>query len=466
MVEVVAPDQSPNDILEVLRLLRGGTVWTGELVLRHKNGSCFPALTTFTPIHAAGGDIIGLVGIASDISRQKQAEEERGLMESHLRHFHKLEAVGTLAGGIAHDFNNILAAIMGFTEMAITDAQDNGPVQTCLEQVLKAAHRARDLVRQILAFSRQNRDQELKPVHIATAVEEALRLIRASLPATITIRLNIMCENATALADPTQLHQILVSLCTNAAHAMHKQGGLLEIGLDEATVDAQAATTSYPPMRSGHYLRLSVRDTGHGMDAATMERIFDPYFSTREVGKGSGLGLSIVHGIVKRHGGAVTVESQPGRGATFHVYLPKVDPAPKPGVEEKITLPIPLGMERILFVDDEEALTDLATKLLQKLGYQVTGVTSSTEAWDLFRSQPNDFDIVVTDYTMSEMTGLDLAARILRVRPDIPIILCTGFSDKVSAPVAYEAGIQEFLMKPVTRQDLAAAIRRALDGDG
>jgi PAS domain S-box-containing protein len=394
----------------------------------------------------------------TDITERKRIEEEKEKLQSRLAQAQKLEAIGTLAGGIAHDFNNILGAILGFTEIALDDIPEGTSTRQDLAQVLKAAYRAKELVGQILSFSRQGEAQERRPIKVGLVVIEALRLIRATIPTTIELRQQITVDAGPVLADPTQIHQVVMNLCTNASHAMREKGGVLEVGLAEVEMD-DAEAVNAPALLPGSYLRLSVRDTGHGMDHATIERIFDPYFTTKGVGDGTGLGLAVVHGIVVRHEGGITVSSEPGKGTTFQVRLPKLETARE---TESEVLPIRGGSERILFVDDEEPLASLVEKMLGQLGYRVTVQMDSMEAVDLFRAQPDAFDLIVTDYTMPHMTGIDLAAEILRIRPDIPIVLCTGFSENITAKKAQELGIKEFIMKPLTKRTLAAVIRKAL----
>jgi signal transduction histidine kinase len=408
-----------------------------------------------------GQEILGRVWSFQDVTKRKRAEEEKEKLEVQLRHTHKMEAIGTLAGGIAHDFNNILAAIIGYTEMALTGVSTSSPTRHYLGQVLNASHRAKELVKQILASSRQTQAQERMTIEIAPLVEEALKLLRASLPTTIEIRPNIGSKKSVALADPTEVHQLLVNLCTNAAHAMEEKGGVLEISLSEVAIDSDAVAAP-AGLKPGHYLRLTVSDTGRGIDPTILERIFDPYFTTKEVGKGSGLGLAVVHGIVKRHEGAITVNSEPGVGTSFHVYFPKVDSMAVKEVEELVE-PLPGGTERILFVDDEEILVEMGKSVLEWLGYEVTVTTSSVEALELFRTQPDRFDTVITDYTMPHMTGADLAKEMIRLRPAIPIIMCTGFSERISEEKARDIGIRAFAMKPLNMRDLAETVREVLD---
>jgi PAS domain S-box-containing protein len=387
-----------------------------------------------------------------DISERKKFEEQ-------IRQSQKMEAIGTLAGGIAHDFNNILAAIIGFTEMSAQKLEENTPLKHNLDQVLKSSYRARDLVKQILTFSRKN-FEERKPVEISPIIKEALKLLRASIPTTIDIQVNIESHAGMINADSTQMHQVLMNLCTNAAHAMRDTGGVLDISLCPVFLDAREIT-SYPELQPGAYLQLTIRDTGAGIDPAIIDRIFEPFFTTKEVGQGTGMGLAVVHGIVKSHGGAITVDSKPGKGTTFHILLPKVEDK-KERTKDKITT-IPKGTECILYVDDEAALVDLGQEMLESLGYRVTAKNNSVEALAAFKTDPHGFDIIITDQTMPAMTGFDLTKQIMHIRPDIPVILCTGHSDQVTQEMARDAGIREFVMKPMTIQTLAETVRSALD---
>jgi PAS domain S-box-containing protein len=398
------------------------------------------------------GKIINYEGTLQDIS-------ERKLMEARLRQSQKIEAIGTLAGGIAHDFNNILAAIIGYTEMA----QDNSRPEKqryYLEQVLHASDRAKKLVSQILAFSRQA-DKEIKPIDVSALVKEALKLIRATLPSTIEIRGNIAGDVDAVLADPTQIHQIMMNLCTNAAHAMREKGGILEVGLANAVITSDMLPL-YQDLKAGPYVKFTVSDTGSGMEPEVMDRIFDPFFTTKKRGEGTGLGLSVVYGIVKEYGGVVTVQSKPGAGSTFVIYLPVAAQAEKLKKEEPVDI-IPRGSERVLFIDDESVLAEIGKDILEELGYSVIATSSSTKALEIFYAQPDGIDLVITDMTMPAMTGADIAKEILKIRPDIPIILCTGFSEVITEGEAKRMGIQEFLMKPLTLRDIATAARKVLD---
>ncbi|MGA2935936.1 MAG: PAS domain S-box protein, partial [Syntrophobacteraceae bacterium] len=404
------------------------------------------------------GQRVRLNGLIWDITERKRAEEEKDMLEAELRQAQKVEAIGILAGGIAHDFNNILQPIIGYTEMALNDLSPSSPQRKSLEQVLNASIRAKNLIRQILAVSRSTQEQQRIPTDISSIIKEALKLLRSSLPTSIEMRQKI--RKGIALADPTQIHQVLMNLCTNAAHAMDDKG-ILEVRLSPVDLsESDLAVQSIFDLKPGPYLRLTVSDTGCGIDGKTMERIFDPYFTTKEVGKGSGLGLAVVNGIVKRHEGAVTVRSEPGKGTTFSVYLPRID------VESEATMQVEdlllRGSERILLVDDESAVTGVVTELLETLGYKVTSRADSVDALEVFRSSPGGFDLVITDYTMPKLTGLDFAREVLRLRPDIPILLCTGFSEKITPDSVKELGM-ELLMKPYGMRQISEAVRKILD---
>jgi PAS domain S-box-containing protein len=407
-----------------------------------------------TPIRNKDGQISGVQAIMENISDKKK-------LESQLTQSQKMEAIGTLAGGIAHDFNNILSAIMGYTELAVLGVPEKLPAKQNLQEVLKASHRAKDLVRQILTFSRQG-EQERKPALIFPIVKETLKLLRASLPSTIEIRQKIDSETGVIEANLTQIHQVVMNLCTNAAHAMKENGGVLEVSLVNVEMDIDT-TAQHPDIHPGPNLRLTVSDTGIGIAPDLVERIFDPYFTTKKVGEGTGLGLAVVHGIVKSHGGIIKVYSEQGKGSTFHVYFPRIDGFQEITETQKVEL-LPMGdHERVLFIDDEQALVELGEKMLEHLGYEVTVRTSSIEALELFRNQPDRFDLIITDFTMPNMTGDKLAQEVMRLRPGLPVILCTGFSERISEMKAKALGIQEFVMKPFDLNDLARTIRRALD---
>jgi PAS domain S-box-containing protein len=381
-------------------------------------------------------------------------------LERELRQAQKMEAIGTLAGGIAHDFNNILAIIMGFTEIAMLKLPEPGPVRDNLQRVMDAGARATDLVRQILTFSRSS-EHEKQPVDFAVFIKEALKLMRPLLPTTIEIQSDIAVSPAPVLVlmDSTEIHQVLMNLCTNAAHAMGEKGGTLSVRVTEFVADAVLASR-HLDIEPGGYVCLSVSDTGHGMDAALIERIFDPYFTTKELGAGTGLGLPVVQGIVKGHGGAITVYSEPGTGTTFKVFLPRI--AGGAAAEAPAAEIYPPGSERILFVDDERNLAQLGAEMLEPSGYTVSVATDSRVALEAFRADPGAFDLVITDMTMPHLTGRQLAAEIKAIRRDLPVILCTGFSELINERSAREEGIDDFLMKPYGVGDLLRTIHKVL----
>jgi PAS domain S-box-containing protein len=404
------------------------------------------------------GRIKRCYGANQDITERKVAEEEKAALLSQLLQAQKMEAIGTLAGGIAHDFNNILAAMMGFAEMAKGRAVKESRQEQHLQRVLDAGARGRELVRQMLAFSRKT-EQEKKLVRLSAVVREAIKLLRASIPSTIRIRTKAGAESGFVLADPTQMQQVLMNLCANAAYAMRETGGVLTVEVSDFVVSPDGRADG---MKPGPYVRLVVRDTGAGMLPEIMAKIFDPFFTTKGPGEGTGLGLSIVHGIVEQHDGRITVESDPGRGSTFTLYLVQAASEREvadPGVES-----LPKGRERVLFVDDEEALAQLGREMLEDLGYQVTVKSDGLEALALFKADPGGLDLVMTDQTMPGMTGMELARALMGLRPGFPVIITTGYSDLVDAAVAKEAGVRAFLMKPISRGELARTIRKALDG--
>ncbi len=400
--------------------------------------------------------------IARDITDRIEAEKEKAKLRSQLRQAQKMEAIGTLAGGIAHDFNNILQSIFGYTEIASIHASQGKDPSEALDNILTASQRAKGLINQILSFSRQS-EQEKQAVQINLIVKEVLKLIRASLPATIEIKGSNLNNDAVVEADPIQIHQVMMNLCSNAHHAMREGGGTLKVNLVNVTIDRDRAARC-GGIQEGPYIELSIQDTGHGIPPEYMERIFDPYFTSKEKGEGTGLGLAVVHGIISSHGGAITVESEVGQGTTFHVLFPKLSQTT--ATEKAATIKKPLrqeGTERILFIDDEPALIDIGQEILSSLGYQVTSCTSSEEALTLFKSSPDAFDLIITDLTMPKMTGDLLAKEFMQIRPEIPVILFTGYSDLVSRERFNALGIRDCLMKPLTRKDLAQSIRRILD---
>lgn len=414
-----------------------------------QNGQVFPVEITVNYLTYEGQEYHCV--FARDITDRKH-------LEAQLRQAQKMEAVGTLAGGIAHDFNNILASILGFTELSQLMVRKESTIWQNLQHVRTASLRAKDLVQQILAFSRQN-DRERSPIQLQTLVREVLQLLRASLPTTILIDYRAIEEPAVVLADPTQLHQVLLNICANAEYAMRETGGLLDVCLDAIDLHAPLLTTrcALPP---GAYARLALRDTGCGMGPDILEHIFEPFYTTKPQGEGTGMGLAVVHGIMAEHHGTVTVESGLGEGSVFTLYLPRLMECPPTHVEPDHA--IAPGKARLLFVDDEPTITQASQTLLRHLGYDVTGSTRSREALERFRHAPEQFDLVITDQTMPEITGEDLAMALRRIRPDIPIILCTGFSYVINAEKAQTLGIDAFCLKPIVAQDLVQTIQKVL----
>ena len=424
----------------------------GEFEFRRKDGQSIWVKLHVRKTKSKEGEII-LEGLMEDVTQIRK-------MEAQLQQSQKLEAIGTLSGGIAHDFNNILSSIIGFTELSLDEVEHGTTLQNNLTEVLKAGNRARDLIKQIMTFSRKG-EQERKPVQINPLIIETVRMLRSAIPTNIEIEEHITPEMLTIDANPTQMNQVMVNLVTNASHAIH-ENGIIEIGLEAVSLD-ESIKNSYPDLLPGRYAKIFVSDNGCGIAKENLGLIFDPYFTTKDPDRGTGLGLAGVHGIVKTHGGHISVYSEVGKGTSFNVYFPIVDKNEK--LQKTAEDPIPTGNERILLVDDEQVILDLGEKTLKQLGYDVVVKNGGVEALTLFRADPDRFDLVITDMTMPKMTGDQLARELMKVRPNIPVILCTGFSSKISREQAKEIGIKAYAMKPLARREMAITVRNVLDGE-
>ena len=446
-------DEHPYTKTEALQFIRKA-VEEGPQVFewraQRKNGDLFWAEVTLKNTVIGGESRI--LAVIRDISDRKEIEDE--LIQSQ-----KMEAVGTLAGGIAHDFNNILTVILGNVELALRQTTVDPNLRKYLNEIHAGGIRARNLVTQILTFSRRTGNEE-KPVLISSIIEETLEMIRSTLPSTIQIQQDIQSDQAT-LADPTQIHQIIMNLCTNAYQAMRETGGILAVSLK----DVKLTQNDYPlaDISPGEYLQLAVSDTGQGIEGKLQEKIFEPYFTTKKAGEGTGLGLAVVHGIVQRHNGHIMVYSEPGQGTTFHVFLPVVASETDDSVQSGMEPPVVHGTERILIVDDEEAIVNYVQTALQQHGYGTAPYTNSLQALQDFARRAGDFDLVMTDMTMPYMTGAELSQKLLEIRPDIKIILCSGFSEVMNREKAKAMGVEEYLEKPIIIETLLKNIRRVLD---
>lgn len=453
-------DQSKGLFNEKFSILKKNSYVESEVELVRSDGPLISVWRKEKAIYSENMEFVGSVIYNRDISMLKKAEQERKNLESQLQQAQKMEAIGTLAGGIAHDFNNILSAIIGYTEISKMKLPEDDDVQADLDEVFKAGGRAKNLVQQILTFSRQT-EKEKKPVQMNLIIKEVLKLLKASLPSTIEIQQDIQSDSL-VFGDPTQLHQVLMNLCTNAAHAMQEKGGVLRVELIDVEIDSEF-TITHPDIKPGPYIKLTVSDTGNGMPPEVLDRIFDPFFTTKGEGQGTGMGLSVVHGIVKSYGGTIKAYSEPGKGSTFKVFSPVIERVVEPEAREE--KPIPKGTEHILFVDDELSLVNINKQILESLGYKVTIRTSSIEALELFKTKPGRFDLVITDMTMPKMTGDVFAQKLMAVRQDIPVIICTGFSARIDEEKAKTMGIKAFVSKPILKRDIAVTIRKVLDNN-
>ncbi|MCB2180675.1 MAG: response regulator [Desulfobulbaceae bacterium] len=442
-----------NFYRQMWNTLTSGKVWRGNLINRKKDGTLFEEEASITPVLNKAGAIIHYVALKRDVTEQKKLEEQ-------LNQAQKMEAIGTLAGGIAHDFNNILTAILGYSELILEELPEESMHRVYQEQIFKSSIRAKDLVQQILTFSRQTK-QKRTPIFFHLIIKEALKLLRSSIPSTIEIREDINTKAGMVLADPTQLHQIVMNLVTNAYYSMRESGGVLAIGLNACQIEQNDHLLMALDLPAGIYVRLEVSDTGCGMDKQTQDKIFEPYYTTRATGEGTGLGLAIVHGIVKNYGGHISVYSEPGKGATFRVYLPQINA--KHDTKPTANKECPHGTERILLVDDEAPIANMQQNVLKSLGYQIRSFTHSEELLRTFQDAPDDYDLIITDMTMPDLTGPELSQKLLAIRSDIPIILCTGFSELIDKEKAAALGTKGYLLKPFSKIELAEAVRKVLD---
>jgi PAS domain S-box-containing protein len=438
---------------KISRFFPGGEKWSGRLRRKKKDGQDCELDVLISPVFDPTGKIINYSVIERDVTQEVR-------LQQLIRQTQKMEALGTLAGGVAHDFNNILMTVGINTELSLLSVEEGSPLQQYLRLALEAVNRGKELVKQIITFSRQ-KEKGREPIKVSPIIKEAVKFLRPSLPRYIEIDASISTEGDIVLGDPTQIYQVLMNLCNNAAYAMRDQGGILRIHLTPLDIDAGPAA-GHPELKPGPYVKLTVSDSGKGMEPEIIPRIFDPFFTTKKPGEGTGMGLAVVHGIIKSHGGVIMVSSEPGQGSTFDVLLPRADGIQVP--ESPALDPILTGRERILLVDDEEAQLRGVTRILETLGYSVTAKTDGLEALTLFEASPEAFDLVITDQTMPQMTGAKLAESLLKIRGNVPVILCTGFSELVGGEEAKAMGIKEFVMKPYSAREIAQAIRRVIDG--
>lgn len=451
--KITHPDDLQEDLNRMQQLLAGEIrEFSMEKRYYRKDGTIVWVRLTVAPMWGIGQEPKYNISVAEDITEQKR-------MGAQLQQAQRMEAIGTLAGGIAHDFNNILSPIIGFSEMLQEDLPQGSLQQESANEILRAALRAKDLVKQILAFSRQSH-QELKPVRLKSILKETLKLLKHSIPTTIDIQTEMDSDCGMVVADPTQIHQVIMNLATNAYHAMQESGGQLKIVLKQTEIEP--SLFDFSDLLPGKYALLKVIDTGMGIKKEVMDKIFDPYFTTKETGKGTGLGLSVVQGIVKSCHGDIHVYSEPGKGTEVHVYLPIMKKLTE-NEDSDPSVPIQGGTERLLLVDDEEMIVKMEKQILERLGYHVTTRTGSIEGLEAFKANPDAFDLILSDMTMPNMTGVQFANEIKKIRPKIPVIIYTGFSDRVNEGTIKALGIQGYVMKPVIKKEIARAIRDVFD---
>lgn len=450
--EVLAHFQDPQTLPHLLEAKSNGIEFSTEVLDRRRDGSLFWNDLTLSPVRDHAGTLTHYITVIRDVTERRRLEEQ-------LRRSQRMEAIGHLAGGVAHDFNNILAAVLGNAELALQNCPDSDPNRPCLQEILTACARGKSMIQQILAFSRQ-KPQQRRVIHLAPVIQETVNLLRVTLPTSVQIRVDLSTDSPEVLADPTQIHQVLVNLCTNAWHAIGDKPGIIEIRLDRFICpDRTQLSPSGPP--ASHHARITVRDNGQGILPENLERIFDPFFTTKDHGKGTGLGLAMVMGIVQAHEGTIGVESQPGQGTTFCIQLPACPPSPKDHTEPPAQSPRGFG-QRILFLDDEPSLVSVASRMLRHLGYEVEAFENPEDALRHFHKRPSDFSLVITDHNMPHQTGLQVAEQIHVTRPDLPILLCSGRISDELAELASCLGIRELLHKPVAMEELHSAIGRAL----
>jgi len=416
-------------------------------------------LKSYVKYHFKHLNKIGLIGISRNITELKNVQLEKEKLQDQLRQAHKMEAVGTIAGGIAHDFNNILGIIIGNLELALDDIPSWNPAFKNMEQIKIASFRARDVVKQLLSFSRKE-EYSQETIAINDIIKESMSLLRASTPTTIEINTNLIKNNEMIMADATQIHQVLINLCTNAVHSMEEKGGILSVEVSKVHL-TDDTTFDLGELSKGDYAQITVQDTGTGIDSEIQKKMFDPYYTSKEIGKGTGMGLAVVQGIILNHGGAISVDSEIQKGTSIKVLFPIRDQ--QDTIKQMASEELPKGHEKILLIDDEHSLVILGKQMIERLGYTVETYTDPEKALDVFTSNPSRFDLIITDMTMPQLTGVDLAKEILMVQPEIPIILCTGSSDKIDNKQILNIGIKKFLEKPINKQKFATIIRETLD---
>ncbi|MCD4744000.1 MAG: cache domain-containing protein, partial [Desulfobacteraceae bacterium] len=460
--EITYPDDLPKNI-EKQEKLGKGELGSFQMEKRfiHKTGKTVYGILSATLIRDKNRNPNYFLGNVIDITIRKGAEKTKIELEEKLKQAQKMEAIGSLAGGIAHDFNNVLFSIIGFTELTIADMLKDGQNKSNLDQILIAANRAKEMVQHILAFSRQTKTEK-KPVKIQSIIEEVVKLLKTSIPSTIELKVNIDKNCMPIFADTVQIHQVIMNLATNASHAMRKKGGVMKFTLKQKKISSDDLIR-YPDLHTGTYVKLTVKDTGHGMSSEVMGKIFNPYFTTKKVGEGTGMGLSVVHGIILDHDGDVVAESKPGKGAIFHIFLPIADKINSIEQHSTSSELIPRGRENILLVDDDEQIADMTEQLISRLGYHVVSYTDSQKALEAFKKEPDKFDLVITDMTMPNITGTELAVKLLKIKPDIQIILCSGYSELIDKETAQAMGIKAYIAKPIALKEIAQAIRKILD---